>query len=254
MYINLIAMCGLIFTFTLSATASATIISSYDAGAEVTISADFDIIGLETFLDLEDVFEDGGTGSASGSGDATLDLTAGDSTTVSAFASGEIESHPAYVESTYLSSAEFLFDNATAGDITGTVTFDLSYFASIFTDSLEEFALAYSSIVIGFEHEDDSGALVGEGFIFDEFFEFDSEVDGVGSAGSTIPTTASVDKMLTIGAGHSVLFYVEIDAAGAAESIRASLPTTVPEPSTLAIFALALMGLSLRKINKASTL
>jgi hypothetical protein len=254
MYINLIATCGLILTLSLSATASATIISSYDAGAEVTISADFDIIGLETFLDFEDVFEDGGTGSASGSGDATFDLLAGESTTVSAFASGEIEPHPAYVDSIYLSSAEFFFDNATAGDITGTVTFDLSYFASIFTDSLEEFALAYSSIFIDFVHEDDLGDIVEEGILFDDFFEFDSDFDGVGTFGDITPTITPVDKTLTIGAGHSVLFYVELDAAGAAESIRAAPPTTVPEPSTLAIFALGLMGLSFRKINKASAL
>lgn len=253
MYKNLIAACGFIVTLSLSAAASATIISSYDAGAEVTISADFDIIGFETLLLDEDIFEDGGTASASGSGDAIFNLASGGFTTVSAFANGEIESHPANVDSFHLSDAIFLFDNTTASDITGTVTFDLSFFGSIFTDSLEEFALAYSSILIGFEHEDEQDVLIDDGLIFDDFFEFDSDFDGVGTVGDTISTT-SLSKTLTIGAGHTVYFYLEVDAAGAAESTRTALPTTVPEPSTLAIFALGIMGLSFRKKNKASTL
>jgi hypothetical protein len=245
MYKNLIKMYGMILALLMSSTVSATIISSFDAGAEVTISADFDILNLEAYLDDEELLEIDGTGNASGSGDVSLNLTAGSTTKLNAFAGGEIQSQPAFVGSLYLSSGEFFFDNNTASDITGTVTFYLSYFANIFTDSAEEYALSYSSIFIDFIHFDENDVKVDNDILFDEILEFDSDYDGIGSFGNTNST--QVTKTLTIGADHYVSYYVEFNAAGIAES---TIP--VPEPSTLVILVLGVMGLSFRKINNAS--
>jgi hypothetical protein len=245
MYKNLIVVCGFIITLSLNASVSATIISSYDAGAEVTISTDFDIFDLETAL--FDEFEDGGT--ASGTGDGIFDLSAGSSTTVSAFASGEIVSHPADIGSYHLADALFFFDNSTSADITGTATFDLSFFASIFTDTLDESAFAFSSVFIDFEHVNVDGLTIDSGTIFDSFFDFDSSFEGVGTFGDTFATLPPIEKELTIGAGDSVSFYLEVDADGGAGSTRAAPPTTVPEPSTLVIFALSIMGLASNRMR-----
>jgi hypothetical protein len=247
MFIKIVIRSVLFLVLAVSPLTRAGIISSFDVDTTLTISADFDITDLDTFFDDEFLSQTGaGTGAVSGSGDDLFDLVSGATTTLDAFADGSIAGSPGSVEGYYLSSGEFLFENTGDDSFTGRVIFDFDLFASIFTDSVEESALALSSIFVGFKRYDSVGKLLAEGDIVDEFLEFDSSLDDVGVGVFSDSISDSTTSDFTIGIDESILYYFELDASGVADSTRA---TTVSEPTTFAIFAMAMMCFGIRQFG-----
>lgn len=232
-------------TLVISPLTTAAIISSFDADTTLTVSADFDITDLATFFDDSALTSAGtGTGSLAGSGDDLFDLLIGDNTLLSAFADGNVIGSPGSVDGYYLSSAEFYFENTGTADFTGSLTFDYALFATIFTASIDEAALAFSSLVIGFERFNNEGDTLTDAILIDQVIEFDSSLNGVGTFSDTITNVAT--STFTIGVDESILYYFELDAAGFADTSRV---TTVSEPTTLAIFAMAIMCFGIRQYS-----
>jgi|GEM_PF-1809159 len=247
MFKNTVISLALFLAIAVSPLATATLISSFGASAELTVSADLDIFDFETFLDDSDLIEDGaGSGAVSGSGDDLFDLLIGDSTFLSAFANGDVTGSPGSVDGLYLSSGEFTIENLGTSAISGEIMFDLALIATIFTDSIEEAALAFSSIVIGFEKYDANGGLLDDNIFVDELLEFDSSFEGIGFAGGEADKIAYVTSSLfSLEANESIWFFMELDASGFADTTRT--PTIpVPEPSTLILFTMAILCLSMR--------
>lgn len=246
MFKNVVVGFILLFVSFACPIAMSAIISSFDADSSLTVSADFDIVGFETFFDDEFLVEFGaGTGAVSGSGDDFFDLSSGDETTMGAFADGVVTGSPGSVDGYYLSSGELFIENTGISTFTGTLTFDLELYASIFTDSIDEAALAFSALFVGSEHFDDAGDLIVDEDIIDEAIEFDSSFEGVGAFSDTI--VDSTTSTFTLGVDESILFFFELDAAGFADTSRS---VTVPEPSTLIIFALGIIGLASCQLKK----
>lgn len=246
MFRNVVVRFALFLVLVVNPVAQAAIISSFDADSTLTISADFDMVDLETYLDDDMLIIDGAaSGATSGSGDDFFDLASGDSTTLSAFADGAVTGSPGSVFGEYLSSGGFFFENMGSSTFVGEITFAFELFASILTDSGDEFSIAYSSIVAGFDKADSSGALLlTDEIIIDEFIEFESDIDGLGPFSDAI--TGSFTSSFSLGTGESISYFFELDASGFTETSRAA---TVSEPITLAIFAMAMMGFGIRRFN-----
>jgi hypothetical protein len=246
MFRNIIASLGLFLAIAFSPIVSATIISSFEAGAELTVSANLDILDFETFIDDSELTENGsGSGNVSGSGDDLFDLLLDDAAFLSAFANGDVTGSPGDVEGLYLSSGEFIIENSSNSTLSGEIMFDLALVASIFTDSIEEAALAFSSIVIGFEKYDANGGTLDDSIFVDELLEFDSSFEGVGAFGGEPESIAyATSSTFSLEAGESIFYFMELDASGFANTARAPI-TSVPEPSTILMFVLALVWLSI---------
>jgi len=241
---------GVIFIFALmsSPLSTAAIISSFDADTELTIWSDFSSSEFDAFFD-GDFLDIAGlaTGTVSGTGDGGSTLAALETVVLSAFADGSVTGSPGSVDGLYLSSGELFIENTGASTLIGEVSFDFSMFASIFTDTVDEMALAFSGLVIGYEIYDDVGNLAFDDILFDDFIEFDSSLDGTGDFNDSI--SALLTNGVSLEANESILYYFELDAAGFADTVRG--PTTsVPEPSTLAILALGLIAFTIRRIKK----
>lgn len=245
MFIKGVIRFVLFLAFAVSPVTKAAIISSFDADTTLTISADFNIIDLETFFDDEFVSASGGgSGAVSGTGDSLFDLVSGNETTLNAFADGSVSSSPGSVLGYYLSSGGFTFENTGGSSSTGVVSFDFTLFASMLTNSIDESALAFSSIVIGFEHYNSLGLIISDDIFVDEMIEFDSSFEGVGPFSDSFAALST--STFTLNVDESILYYFELDASGYADTTRAA---TVSEPATLMIFAMAVMCLSIRRFS-----
>jgi len=248
MFKNVVVTIVLCFAVLLSSMTNAAIISSFDADTKLSVSADFEIIDFVTIFDGDSLIEFGsGAGAVSGSGDSSFGLPIGGESMLSAFADGSVTGSPGSVDAFYLSSGEFLFENTGVDVFVGSLTFDLELVASIFTDSVNEAALVFSSIVVGFEHYDDAGDYLADGVVIDEAIEFDSSFEGVGDFSDSI--AYSTTSTFTLGVDESILFYFELDAAGFADTARVA---TVSEPSMLVILTLGLFGLVLSRSRQHS--
>lgn len=246
MFKKIIVSLGIFLTVAISPMVSATIISSFEAGAELTVSADLDILDFETFIDDSELTAtDSSSGNVSGSGDDFFDLLLDEATFLSAFANGDVTGSPGDVEGLYLSSGEFTIENSSLSTMSGEIMFDLALVASIFTDSIEEAALAFSSIVIGFEKYDANGGILDEDIFVDELLEFDSSFEGVGAFGGEPESIGyATSSTFSLEAGESIFYFMELDASGLANTVRTPV-TSVPEPSTILMFILALICLSI---------
>ena len=196
---------------------------------------------FETVFFDSDLFTDGSASAdTSGSGDiGPLTLGAGETGNISAMANGEVTGGEGFAGSYWEADGYFFIDNqAGQSSITGDVNFDISWFASIFTDSGDEEAYGGVSVYI----EDFSGAI-----IFDDFYEFDSVLDGPGALGTNGAITVSIAD-LTIGGGRFEEYYIEVGAGGFAESFRPA--AVVPEPAGVFLAGLALLlAVRKRKMN-----
>jgi hypothetical protein len=207
------------------AQSQAAIIASYAAGADLKVSATSSDNEFFTELFFTDIFLNGlATGDASGSGDsAVVTLGAGEFGAVSAAAEGEADVG-GFTESRWDTDAYFFFENPTDADLTVDFTFDISWFASIFTTSADEEAYATAGVYI----EDSFGEIV-----FADFIEVDSLDYGVGTWDER--ASFSFDISVTIAAFDYEEFFLNVDAFGFA----GVLP--VPEPSSVFLAGLAFM-------------
>lgn len=212
-----------------SAVSQGAIIASYDAEVSVEVSSTFESNEFETVLCCNNVYTEGSaSGNASGSGDAGPFFSGpGVLGTLSAAANGEVTGDNSYVDSSWATDGYLFIENTTNSAITGDVKFDISLFASIFTDNI--YAEAFAGAYIYIENRDFD-------VIFDDFIEFDSFFDGLGTF--DLAQTFTVDvKDLTIAAGDFEEYLIVIDAIGVA---------AVPEPGGVFLAGLALL-LAVRK-------
>ncbi|NQY49341.1 MAG: PEP-CTERM sorting domain-containing protein [Colwellia sp.] len=248
MFKNLSA--GLIFVAALitSPISMATLIASFDAGTELSISSSFASSEFESFFD-DDFLDIMGlaSGSVSGSGDGSSTLSAEELVMLSAFADGSVTGTPGSVEGFYLSSGELIIENTGGETLAGEVFFDISMVAAIFTETGDEWSNAFSMLVIGFEIYDDLGELVDEDILFDEFIEFDSSFEGTGDFSDSI--IDSLTEEVSLDSGESIIYYFELDASGFADTVREP-SLTIPEPSILVLFSLTIMALVARRYKK----
>ncbi|SEK88508.1 PEP-CTERM protein-sorting domain-containing protein [Colwellia chukchiensis] len=248
MFKNIAIAIIVMFAISSSPFSKAAIISSFDVDTELTILSDFATSEFDAYFDGEFLDIAGlATGGVSGSGDFSSTLAALEAVVLSAYAEGAVTGSPGSVDGFYLSSGELFIENTGASILTGEVSFDIAMFASIFTDTVDEMALAFSGLFISYEIYDGVGNLVTEDILFDDFIEFDSSLDGTGGFNNSV--SSLLTNNVRLAADESILYYFELDAFGFADTLRA--PTTsVPEPSTLVIFALGLVALTLRRIKR----
>jgi hypothetical protein len=219
------------------------IIASFDAGVDVDITSSF--AGNELFTELccSDEFTIGSasTSSASGTGNsagATELLATGETGTVSAAASGSVDDATGgFASSDWDTFGYFHFENTTGSEISGEVTFDVSWFANIFTATANEEAYATAGVYI----DDSYGDIV-----FEDFIELDSLIKGPGDF-SIEPETFSFTLELTLAAGDFEEYFLNVDAFGFAADAQ-----HVPEPSGLFLTGLVLMAVARkRKVSQA---
>jgi hypothetical protein len=224
--LSLIACAASLF----SALSQGAIISSFDTQVNVDISSTFVSSEFQTFLCCDEVYEEGSvSGNASGTGyGGPVTLAANDIGDLDAKAIGEVTGLGGYVDSVWSTSGTLLIDNRSGqSSINGDVSFDISWSANIFTDSL--YSGAFSGAWLYVENSDDE-------VIFDDYIEFDSFVDSPGGFGALQTFSINVWDV-TIAAGGSEQYDIGIGAVGFAY---------VPEPGGVLLAGLALL-FALRK-------
>jgi hypothetical protein len=205
----------------------ATIIGSFATGVDVEFSST--VSGYEFGTDLfgECVCVEGNaSGNNSGSYFADLmTLGANETGTVSAAADGQVEGLAGFVQSSWESEGYFYFENSTGSDISVDVTFDITWFADIFTTSIDEEAYATAGVFI----EDSFGDSV-----FQNWIELDSLIEGPGAFG--ISDSFAVNFNFNLADGDYKEYYVIVDSFGFAENFQ-----EVPEPAGLLSAGLVLL-------------
>ena len=112
------------------------------------------------------------------------------------------------------------------------MTFDISWFARIFTSSFNEEAVAYASIYIENWDED---------IIFYQTIDVDSLFDGPGAF--DFSDYSSLDLSVTLADGEFEQYFMAVDSGGFA--------VNVPEPSGLLLAGLVLM-IAVRKRKRSA--
>lgn len=216
----------------------AAVISSYEAGLNIDISSQADYIEFETVL-FDSFFDFSGsaTGSTGGSGDSGVVFPAtGDTNTLSASTFGQVTDAGDFIEGAWYMDGYFYAENNTGNDID--ITIDISWFANIFTDSVDEDASAVASIII------EDGSL---NTIVDDFISFDSFFEGVGEFGTGNPFSWQTIT-LTVADGDFEELFIYADVDGFAESFRA--PLVVSEPGSLLLASLGFVLLFRRHTKR----
>jgi hypothetical protein len=200
----------------------ATIIGSFATGVDVEISSTVSENTFGTDLVGECVCVEGNaSGNNSGSDFSELILGANETGTVSAAADGQVEGLAGFVQSSWESEGYFYFENSTGSDISVDVTFDITWFADIFTTSIDEEAYATAGVFI----EDSIGDSV-----FQDWIELDSLNKGPGAF--SISNSFTVNFDFDLANGEYEEYFVTVDSFGFAE---------VPEPAGLLSAGLVLL-------------
>jgi hypothetical protein len=212
----------------------AAIISSFNSGVDVGISATFSENIFDTALVFSDAYTEGSSVSdSSGSGNSGPNyLSSNEVGTVSAAASGQVESIAGFASSEWTTTGFFYFENTTGVDVDVDVTFDVSWFTNIFTTSAADEAYATAGVYI----EDSFGDTV-----FYDFIELDSLIEGPGLFSSSDDFTLNLN--LTIADGDYEEYFLYVDSFGFAEEAQ----HVVPEPSGIFFAGLALLIASRRR-------
>lgn len=234
MFVRVVFLLLLLFPFTLWAVP----VASYNAETNVSYSVSDASLDVEASSFFFDDFTDtvgSGVANATGSGDAgpSSDPAFSWFTT----ANGEVSELGGLADSYSLIDGELIVSNSSDSSIDATISFSAELFVEIFTDNPAfDWSLAFSSLYI----EDDSGATV-----FDDFIELDTLFDGAGAISNNL--LATVDVSVSLAAGESVSYFLALDAAGTAESLRQ--PVQVPAPTAFILMGLGLaaMGFTRRK-------
>jgi hypothetical protein len=214
----------------------ATIIGSFDTGVDVEFSSTVSGYEFGTDLFRECVcIEGNASGNNSGSDFSNLmTLGANETGTVSAAADGQVEGLAGFVQSSWESEGYFYFENNTGSDISVDVTFDITWFANIFTSSIDEEAYATAGVFI----DDSSGNSV-----FEDWIELDSLFEGPGAFG--VSDSFAVNFNFDLADGDYEEYYVILDSFGFAENLQ-----QVPEPAGLLSAGLVLLfAMRKRKIT-----
>jgi hypothetical protein len=217
------------------------IIASFGTGVDVDITSSFAGNELDTELCCSNEFTIGSASNSSASGTGSISsteyLNAGQTGKVSAAASGSVDDTTGgYAESEWNTFGYFYIENATGSEITGNVTFDVSWFANIYTATANEEAYATAGVYI----ED-----YDENIVFSDFIELDSSIEGPGAFSA--PDMFSFTLDLTLAAGDFEEYSLNLDAFGFAADAQ-----HVPEPSGLFLTGLVLMAVARkRKVSQA---
>jgi hypothetical protein len=204
----------------------ATIIGSFDTGVDVDISSTVSENEFGTDLFEELVYVEGNaSGNNSGSDFSNLILGANETGTVSAAADGQVEGLAGFVQSSWETDGFFYFENNTGSNISVDVTFDITWFANIFTSSIDEEAYATAGVFI----EDSFGNSV-----FQDWIELDSLIEGPGAF--AISDSFAVNFNFNLAVGDYEAYYLIIDSFGFAENLQ-----QVPEPAGLLTAGLVLL-------------
>ena len=198
-----------------SSQSQAAVIGNFDTGVDVDISSSVaqNEFGTDLFEELVFIL---GSASGSNSGSSFSDqlLGANEVGTVSAAASGLVNSGGGFVQSSWETDGYFYFENNTGTDITVDVTFDISWFANIFTSSNDEEVYATAGVFIE-NWEGDS--------VFAEWIELDSLIQGPGAF--SVSDSFSVNFSFVLADGDFEEYALIVDSFGFAESVQ-----QVPEP------------------------
>ncbi|MFT5759337.1 MAG: hypothetical protein ACI9LM_004095 [Alteromonadaceae bacterium] len=218
-----------------SSQSQASIIGYFDTGVDVDISST--VSGSEFGTDLfeELVFVEGNA-SGNNSGSVYTDLItlgANEAGTLSAAADGQVDGLGGFVQSSWETEGFFYFENNTGADISVDVTFDITWFANIFTSSTDEEAYATAGVFI----ENSLGDMV-----FEDWIELDSLIEGPGEFG--ISDSFAVNFTFNLAAGAFEEYYLIADSFGFAENIQ-----QVPEPAGMLPMGLVLF-FAMRKRKK----
>jgi hypothetical protein len=217
----------LLSTFSLFCTQSqATIIGNFDTGVDVKISSTVSNNEFGTELFDEFVYVEGSaSGDNSGSGYSDVILGANETGTISAAANGQVDGIGGFVQSSWETDGYFYFENNTGSIISVDVTFDITWFANIFTFSSDEEVYATAGVFI----EDSSGAMV-----FENWIELDSLIQGPGTFG--VSDSFDVNFTFDLADGDSEEYALIVDSFGFAENLQ-----QIPEPSGVILFGLTLL-------------
>ena len=205
----------------------ASIIGSFDAGVDVGVSSTVSENEFGTDLFAELVYVEGNSsGNNSGSDySGLMNLGANETGTMSAAADGQVNGLGGFVQSSWETDGFFYFENNTGSDISVSVTFDISWFANIFTSSANEEAYATA----GFFIEDSLGDMV-----FEDWIELDSLLEGPGAFG--ISDSFAVNFNFVLADGDYEEYFLIADSFGFAENLQ-----QVPEPAGLVSAGLVLL-------------
>lgn len=226
----------LLSTLSLFCTQSqATIIGSTDTGVDVEISSTVSVNQFGTDLFDELVYVEGSaSGNNSGSDFSDFSLGANETGTVSAAANGQLDGIGGFVQISWETDGFFNFGNNTGSNISVDVTFDITWFANIFTSSSDEEVYATA----GFFIKNSSGERV-----FEDWIELDSLIEGPGTFG--VSDSFAVNFIFDLADGDSEEYFLIVDSFGFAENLQ-----QVPEPSSLLLVGLALLfAIRKRKIS-----
>ena len=205
----------------------ATIIASFDTGIDVDISSTISQNELETFLFEEFVFLQGSaSGDNSGSADSgVILLGANDIGTVSAAANGQVDGIGGFVQSSWEADGYFYLENNTGSGMSVDVTFDISWYADIFTSGPDEDAYATAGVFITDKSDD---------VVFEDWIELDSFIDGFGAFSAS--DNFIVNFNFELADDDFQEYFLIVDSFGYAENIQ-----QVPEPSGILLAGLALL-------------
>ena len=212
----------------------AAIIASFDSGVNVNVSSTYSENVFKTGLFDSDLFLEGyASGDASGSDDsAAVVLDSNGVASVRAAADGTVSGIESLAVGIWSTDGYFYFENNTGSDVTIDVTFDISWFARIFTSSFNEEAVAYASIYIENWDED---------IIFYQTIDVDSLFDGPGAF--DFSDYSSLDLSVTLADVEFEQYFMAVDSGGFA--------VNVPEPSGLLLAGLVLM-IAVRKRKRSA--
>tara|TARA_R110002167_G_scaffold125179_2_gene305206 strand:+ start:1899 stop:2738 length:840 start_codon:yes stop_codon:yes gene_type:complete len=196
----------------------ATIIGSFDTGVDVNISSNISENEFGTDLFEELVYIEGNaSGNNSGSDYSDIILGANESGTMSAAADGQVAGVAGFVQSSWETEGYFYFENNTGSAITVNMTFDITWFANIFTSSIDEEAYATAGVFI----EDSYGDSV-----FEDWIELDSLIEGPGAF--SLSDSFAVNFSFDLADGDYEEYFLIVDSFGFAENLQ-----QVPEPTGL---------------------
>jgi len=233
-----VAWVGLLSSVSLFCSQSqATIIGSFDTGVDVDISSTVSENEFGTDLFEEIVYVEGNaSGNNSGSVYSDIMLGANETGTVSAAADGQVEGVAGFVQSSWETDGFFYLENNTGSDISVNVTFDITWFANIFTSSIDEEVYATAGVFI----YDDFGDSV-----FEQWIELDSLIEGPGTFAISDSFAVNFDFILEN--NDFKAYSLIVDSFGFAENLQ-----QVPEPVGLLSAGLVLlfvMGKRKRKMG-----
>ncbi len=214
---------------------------------DVSLSVDFSIsqsngLTVEASSFIFDEFTDiAGTGFSSidSTGDVgPVDATGGFNWISNSM--GDVSAENGFADAYQFLDGEVFIENTSGQAITFDVFFDVSLDVSIFTDNtLYDFAYTFVDVIIADDVSTD---------FFDVLVEADSDFKGAGNHNDSF--RGIYNQAVTLNDGESVIYTLEMDTEGFAETLNHPTINPVPVPGTVFLF-LAGLALLRHRILKA---